>query len=401
MNSQNENHKVWLYNLAWYEGRKIGKVCLDWGVILHGLEINRWSKNEYTLRRFREEMQENDIVVMRYEEGGEKFHAVGQIVGSHEWHDEFRNIDGWDLSLVRRVRWLWDGTDSDQPIKLSFVGEIKKTNIILQSINNSIASQINEELKRKDLYDKSKSPLRQLPVPTEKITHYPEDAYKEYLKDVYKKDVSKFLEENPICLPDKSLEVSLNSKLKDQLGKMAELLKWHELNWYRNPDAYPSEHETVCHFVVPLLMTLGWTPKQIAVEWEIPGMDKRKKKRIDIALFQNQDGNPCQRKSLLAIVEVKQLGKALLPAYSQAKEYWEEIDNPPKCKRIIATDGRRYIVYKNTKGEFEICAYMDLARPRDKYPVCYYYHKCEEGPQEACEKGFKDALLAMRPNGCP
>lgn len=407
MNSQNNNHDVWLYSLGWYDGREIGKLCLDWGVILHGLKINGW---ESTSNYF-SEIQVGDFVVMRWWiDEKQKEYRVGQVVGTHEWHDEFRNIDGWDLSRVRRVRWLRNEGDFDR--LFSIVEKIDETNTLLTSINNSIASEINEELKHKDLHYKSKSLLEQLPTPTKNIDNvckkitecteddemkhlYPDD----YLGDIYEK-VSTFLDKNPICLPEKSVEGSLNSRLKDQLGKMTELLRWHELNWYSNPDAYLSEHETVCHFVVPLLMALGWNQKQIAVEWNIP----HKSGRIDIALFQDPNDKPRQvgSDSLLVIVEVKQLGKALLPAYSQAKGYWEEIGiHPSNGKRIIVTDGRRYIVYKNTKGEFEICAYMDLARPRDKYPVCYYYHKCEEGPQEACEKGFKEALLAMLPNGCP
>ena len=397
MNSQNEKHKVWLYNLAWYDGREIGKVCLDWGVILHGLEINGWAKS--TSKRFREEMQENNIVVMRWWiDGKRKEHRVGQVVGNHEWHDEFRNIDGWDLSRVRRVRWL---SKKVMPNLLEEFSSIKtiSANGILKCINGYIDhTELINKLDQigQDKWVESSKNLSEPKVEFEEVSKDKD----EYLKSVYKcEDISTFIDKASKFIPDTSVEGNSNSKLKYQLQEMTELLKWHELNWYDNDKAYLSEHETVCHFVVPLLMALGWNQKQIAVEWGIPGIDKR----IDIALFQNQDDNPCQRKSLLAIVEVKQLGKALLPAYSQAREYWkeidklpkEEIDKSPKCKRIILTDGRRYMVYKNTEGNFDdrgdkIYAYMDLARPRDEYPAYY-----------ECAKGFKEALLAMLPNGCP
>ena len=370
---------------------------MDWGVILHGLEINRWSKNENTLSRFREKMQENDIVVMRYEEGGEKFHAVGQIVGSHEWRDEFRNIDGWDLSRVRRVRWLSKQVTSRLLKEFNFIKGIP-AGIILKPINDITHIELINKLDQigQDKWVKSSKKLYEPAVEFESVS---KDECK-YLDSVYE-DISTFIGKASKCIPDTSVEGNSNSRLKYQLQEMTELLKWHELNWYNDDKAYLSEYETVCHFVVPLLRSLGWNQKQIAVEWGIPGIDKRKKKRIDIALFQNRDDNPYQRKSLSAIIEVKRLGEALLPAYPQAREYWKEIDKlqkmdkPSKCKRIILTDGRRYMVYKNTEGNFDdkgdkIYAYMDLARPRDEYPVYY-----------ECEKGFKEALLAMLPSGCP
>ena len=381
MNSQNKNQGVWLYNIAWYDGRQIGELCLKYHVILHGLENNGWGSTSKCFST----MQEGDFVVMRW---WQENYRVGQIVGTLAWHDEFRNIDGWDLSRVRRVRWLSKEVTSKLLEEFNCLKSISAKDILKNISKHITHTKLIIKLEQFDSKDKSEEPLKNLTEPAVEFEAVSKDNCK-YLDSVYE-DITTLIDEAPICIPDTSVEGDSNSRLKDQLRKMTELLKWYELNWYNNSNAYPSEHETICHFVVPLLRVLGWNQKQIAVEWRIPG----ELERIDIALFQDQDNNSCQRSSLLAIVEVKQLGKALLPAYSQALEYWEKLErekNTP-CKRIIVTDGRRYIIYKNTKENFDdnIYAYMDLARPRHQYPVYY-----------ECEKGFQEALLAMLPNKCP
>ena len=62
------------------------------------------------LRRFCEQMEDGDLVVLR--KGTNSVHAVGEIVGCYEYHEEFNDVDGWDIGHVRRVRWLWKDADS-------------------------------------------------------------------------------------------------------------------------------------------------------------------------------------------------------------------------------------------------------------------------------------------------
>lgn len=99
--------------------RNYVSVCLEWDVILNGpgyagpmpqaavtLRAHGWTSRKVTdLKRFSESMAPGDIVVLRL--GTNEVHGVGEIVGPYEWHDEFGDIDGWDLQYVRRVRWLW------------------------------------------------------------------------------------------------------------------------------------------------------------------------------------------------------------------------------------------------------------------------------------------------------
>lgn len=57
------------------------------------------------LRRFCEDVKEGDLVVLRV--GTTDVYGVGEVVGDYLWHEEFGDVDGWDLQHVRRVRWLW------------------------------------------------------------------------------------------------------------------------------------------------------------------------------------------------------------------------------------------------------------------------------------------------------
>lgn len=76
------------------------------------------------------------------------------------------------------------------------------------------------------------------------------------------------------------------------------------------------------------------------------------------------------------------MGDSCLTAVSQAQSYAE---GKSACHRLIVTDGLRYGVYVRRKlGNFQLYAYLNLARLRHDYPI-YGCH------------GAEDALLAMAP----
>ena len=61
------------------------------------LENDGLSSRKITdLTRFCVKMRDGDLVVLRL--GTNVVHAVGEIVGNYEYHEEFNDVDGWDIA---------------------------------------------------------------------------------------------------------------------------------------------------------------------------------------------------------------------------------------------------------------------------------------------------------------
>ena len=117
-----EGRKIW-QQAAGDTDRDYAGLCLKWDVILNGpASYGRWPECQKDLRkdgwsgrkitdlwRFCEQMQDRDLVVLR--RGTSVVVAVGEIVGCYENHEEFNDVDGWEIGHVRRVRWLWNAAE--------------------------------------------------------------------------------------------------------------------------------------------------------------------------------------------------------------------------------------------------------------------------------------------------
>ncbi|NCB66968.1 MAG: hypothetical protein EOM48_12505 [Bacilli bacterium] len=113
-----QNKQIW-QQASGDTNRDFSELCLKRDVILNGpgyagewpecqelLQADGWRGRKMAdLRRFCEEMQIGDLVVLR--RGTNSIFAVGEIAGEYEWREEFGNVEGWDLQHCRRVRWLW------------------------------------------------------------------------------------------------------------------------------------------------------------------------------------------------------------------------------------------------------------------------------------------------------
>src|SRR3990172_493623 len=98
------------------KNRNYVDLCLEWDVIIWGPgEYGPWPdcikdmKEERPGqvpigRRFCEEIKEGDIIVLRM--GTSEVFGVGEVVGNTLWLDDFGDIDGWSLQMIRRVKWL-------------------------------------------------------------------------------------------------------------------------------------------------------------------------------------------------------------------------------------------------------------------------------------------------------
>jgi len=329
-------------------------LCLKWNVILNGpgyagpwpgckdilLADGISLRKIADIRRFSEEMQPGDLVVLRL--GTASAYGVGQVVGPYTWSDEFGDVDGWRLEHVRRVRWLWHSIEAPK-------------------VFDNYAMNLGDTTQRLPLDGAVANWLDELDVPKEAWTCALASLHDSVVKsEITVERISSFLFDYGVA----------SASITALLGEIGELTRI--ANWYQR-SSMPSEHETVAYLVVPLLRALGWTPQRMAVEWN----------RVDVALFERL---PRADESLRVVVEAKKMSNSCLSAKSQAMSYAQL---RPQCHRLIVTDGMRYGVYVRSAAEpFKLHAYMNLARLRGEYPV----YGCG---------GAEDALLAMAPEWKP
>ena len=333
-------------------------LCLKWDVILNGpAYCGPWPDCESRLRkdgvsgqkiadlrRFCDQLLDGDLVVLR--QGTQRVHGVGEIVGEYDHHEEFNDVDGWEIGHIRRVRWLWNGIEDPKQFPPFTLNWGDTTQLLPEN-----ASEVRSWLKSLDVpqifYDQT---LKELPPkppnPDSDIT------FEQISEHLFREGVAS----NSI------------SHLLNEIGELIRIARWYE-----QEKLSPSESETINYLVVPLLRALGWTPQRMAIEWN----------RVDIALFSKL---PRERKSLAVAIEAKKIGLSCFSAYGQAKRAAKNADD---CQRIILTEGLRFGVFKkNGKHEFALYAYLNLRRLRRRYPLYDAASPC---------LGAQDALLAMTP----
>ncbi|NEX23387.1 hypothetical protein G3480_24355 [Thiorhodococcus mannitoliphagus] len=336
--------------------RNYADVCIDWDVILNGPGSegpwpdcqgslrSDWALSERKLtdlRRFAEEIQDGDVVVLRL--GTTEVLAYGIVVGDYAWHESFGDIDGWDLHHVRRVRWL----ASDPNGLMSFPTYTMKLGDTVQRMD---APPVLDWL------------AAQEPAPT--VLQRPLEALPQAPKALAWDEIAE-------CLFDQGVGSTAIRALSHELDELRRIAKWYERH---DP---PSESETIAYLTVPLLRALGWTPQRMAIEWN----------RVDVALF---DRLPRSDAQLTVVVEVKPKDRSCLSARSQAQDYAQQ-PGRDRCQRLIVTDGMRYAVYfKQDDGHFPARpdAYLNLASLRTHYPSL----RCQ---------GAREALLYMSADWVP
>ena len=321
--------------------RSYADLCLRWGVVLFGPgDKGRWPDCEVALRdggwtprkigmirKYHEDINSGDIVVLR--SGTSEVYGVGRVQGPVRWYDDFGDIDGWDIQLVRRVRWCWSAAN-DNPMQFA-AGTLKWGDTIHKLDRNGPVFEWLLHIPEHD------TDLPELPPscrPNEPVPR--------------------------ICLPELAGHLFDQGTAAGAINELTESMLGLEqiVAWYGRSNTKPSELETVAYLAVPLLRTLGWTPQRMAVEWN----------RIDIALF---DRLPRDDENLAVVVEVKQLGRSCLSANTQGAQYACE-SGRERCSRLVVTDGIRYGIYlRETDGTFpeSPTAYMNLNRMIRSYPV--------------------------------
>jgi hypothetical protein len=251
------------------------------------------------VRRFASELAVGDVVLLRV--GLSTITALGLVASEYLYVNAFDDVNGWDLQHARRVYWC------RLPAQHVFVGSTFGANPprCSRAWSQDVVDFAERFLNSPPTYWQT-APLPQLPA-----------------------------EEPPLePVPD---------ALRRIVAEAADLVPmFWDGQAFGEP---PSEDELIVHFVVPLLLALGWSPEQIAVKWRY----------IDVAVFLALPRTP---ENCHLVIEAKRLGAGVEGALEQAKGYVEALGIP---RDVIVTDGIRYRMYAASSG-FEPVAYANLIR---------------------------------------
>lgn len=312
--------------------RSYGALCIKFDVMIAGpgdpglYDEPRYARHgdiRNSLRRFCVEAQMGDVVLLRLGTGAVL--AVGEIADTQaEWLDAFSDVDGWDLQHVRRVRWFSNTSYAFPPKTLG--GQVKT----FAAVNVATVRAWVESLEVPGA-ERSR-PLHFLPKAGGVI-------------DAEELGRRLFIE----GLPSEQVD-----KLMATFASLQRVASWYA-NETKRPAGRPSESETICYLVVPLLFSLGWSQQTAAIEW----------RRVDVALFR---GMPPEDASLACVVEAKLLGSSVFSAVGQASEYALRAARG-ECDRLIVTDGIRYALHRRVADAFKLEAYLNILRMRDAYPL--------------------------------
>jgi hypothetical protein len=312
--------------------RSYGEICKKFDVMIVGPgKLGRYEDSAYaqlgdirnSIRRFCTKARRGDVVLLRLGTGSVL--AVGEIDDdSPEWLDAFADIDGWDLQHVRRVRWFAN-TDRDFPPK-TFGGQVRTfATVSVEGVRAWVEGLDPSE------GDHNRD-LASIPTPGKEI--------------------------KPAELGERLFIEGLPSEYVDKLmavfASLQRIAAWYA-NDTKRPEGRPSEQETVCYLVIPLLMSLGWSQQTAAVQWHY----------VDVALF---SGMPPTDATLACVVEAKLLGRSVFAPTGQASIYALRAGRE-KCDRLIVTDGIRYALHRRSGRDFKLAAYLNILNMRESYPV--------------------------------
>ena len=325
--------------------RRYDDICLEYDVMMIGSgELGPFDENTYrdkkdssknAIRRFYRELKLGDLVLLRL--GTREVLAVGEVAGDQAAHmEEFGDIDGWRLQHTRRVRWVRATKQfAGSKFRGRFGGVWQPE--VLEWVR---AFRYPVETPSRTLLD--------LPMDTGKLSD----------------------EELGAQLAENGMPVQRVARLLATMESVRPLIEWYRAQQEKR-SGRPSEHETITYLVVPLLFSLGWSEKTLAIEW----------RSMDMALF-DEAGLGALHPA--CAIEVKSLDKSVFAPKEQAVSYAER----EHCERFFVTDGVRYACFRKEADEYVPGSYLNITRLRHSYPA---YHDRARGH---CG-GAVDSLLSM------
>ena len=280
----------------------------------------------------RRKVEVHDRIILK--QGKTNIWAVGQVVerdGRHRGEgdkDWLKDFDGWNLPAYCFVD--WHVPDSPQPVRGLAIGTIMRVN--KQDLKN-IAEHILSSVAAQEKYDLE--PTATSPVGDQTILEF---LIHEGLRPGAAEELTATFN-----------RIRLLARYYYDLGK------WQDLR----------EHEIRTFLVIPLLLALGWAEQQIKIE--LPVKDRG---RADIACFSKPYTGKNDR--CLLIIETKSFSEGLDYAPEQARSYAKHF---PNCQVVLVTNGYCYKAFGKQQDKQDAAfaetpsAYLNLLKPRDKYPL--------------------------------
>lgn len=264
--------------------------------------------------------------------GNSKLVAVGKVVernGRHRGRDDkdwLRDFDGWDLGAYCYVRW-----------------HVPKEPIATKGLTIAAIKRVH----KKHLKDLTEKLLAEVSPRMES------DPEPRLTKEVEDKDILEFLIKE-------GLRPGAAENLTATFNRIRSLAEYYFDRVYGDGEEV-REHEIRTFLVIPLLLALGWAEQQLKIEFPV-----KPRGRVDVACFPkpySKGDTEC-----VLILETKRFSQGLDYAPEQAKRYAESL---PKCKAVVVTNGYCYKAYCSKNGSFSEApsAYLNLLRPRDRYPL--------------------------------
>ena len=332
--------KVWQV-VAGDNRRQYDDICLHYQVMMIGPgERGPFDEAAYAgvkarnvIRRFYSGPRAGDAVLLRL--GTRDVLAVGEVAGDDTVHiEEFGDIDGWRLQHARRVRWVEASKAFGGGTFRRRFGRVKEPKVL------------------------------------EWLGAFPYLADSRSLTDLPRDTGSLGDEELAALLVQKAMPVERVAQLLTTMGSLRPLIEWYR-GQVETKSGRPSEHETITYLVVPLLFSLGWSQKTLAIEWN----------NVDIALLHEVAHGAATE---ICGVEVKSLGRSVFAPQNQATDHAQRRD----WDRFIITDGARYACFKKQGQQYRPSSYLNITRLRRNYPVY------DQRAGRQCG-GAADSLLSM------
>lgn len=294
------------------------------------------------------QVQEGDVVILK--SGVTKVLAVGRVVehpdegkhigcGDQEW---LRDFVGWDLPAYCYVEWYVPG----EPIE--GVKGLAQTAI-------ARAKQPGPQKTADDALSTKRAPDGE---PGRKLAN-PEELDLEEVRD---------------HLAAEGLDRQSAENLVPKLHHLQNLVDHYYEFGYQNWDDV-KEHEARTFLIVPLLLALGWTERQIKIELS-PGKlvaDTPTRKSIDVACFLNDyvpEDKQTNQKNCKFLIESKRFSSGVtIDAPQQVKEYANKL---PDCETVLVSNGYCYKAFRrDEEGMFsdEPHAYLSLRKLTRNYPL--------------------------------